>query len=189
MKRLLLIASMLLAQSGNAAALELQAILQKTMVTPPARVDFREERYNEMFAESLVLTGFLEYLEDGQLRKVVETPFAEAFLVRSDRIEIERQGETRVLPINKSRSLKTMLGGIEAILAGQTDRLEKVFRYELSGAESDWLLQLTPRSRRIARQLKGLTVKGDDVAVTSIRFELGGGEWHLMEIQRESSGQ
>ena len=188
MKRFL-IASMFLLLSGNVAALELQAVLERTMVKPPARVDFREERFNAMFAESLVLTGFLEYLEEGQLRKVVETPFEESFLVRRDRIEIERDGETKVLPINKSRSLKTMLGGIEAILAGQTERLEGVFNYELTGAETDWSLQLTPRSRRIAKQLKGLTVKGNDQAVTSIRFDLEGGEWHLMEIQKDIAEQ
>lgn len=155
------------------------------MVTPPARVAFREERHNSMFAESLELTGFLEYLENGELRKIVETPFAETFHVRSDRVEIERAGETQVLPINKSRALKTMLGGIEAILAGQTERLEKVFSYELSGAESDWSLRLTPRSRRIAKQLESLTVTGDLQVVTSIRFELSGGEWHRMELLQE----
>ena len=82
-----------------------------------------------------------------------------------------------------------MLGGVEAILAGQTERLEKGFSYELTGTETDWLLQLTPRSRRIAKQLKGLTVKGDDQSVTSIRFDLKGGEWHLMEIQKDPAEQ
>lgn len=189
MNRLLSIASLILLLPGSAAALELQSILERTMVSPPASVEFREERFNRMFAESMWLTGYLEYLEDGQLRKVVQTPFEESFYVRSDRIEIERNGEVEVLPIRQSRSLKTMLGGIEAILAGDTERLEKAFRYELSGTETDWSLQLTPRSRRVARQLKGLTVKGDQDDVTSIRFELQGGEWHMMEIQNQPADQ
>ena len=189
MQKTFLITSMFLLLSGNATALELQSVLERSMVTPPARVGFREERFNEMFAESLVLTGFFEYPEEGQLRKVVETPFKEAFFVRRDRIEVEREGETKVLPINKSRSLKTMLGGIEAILAGQTERLEKVFSYELTGTETDWVLQLKPRSRRIAKQLEGLTVKGDGQSITSIRFDLQGGEWHLMEIGKGPAEQ
>jgi hypothetical protein len=174
---------------GSAAALELDAVLERVMVTPPARVVFREQRHNELFAESFELTGYLEYLEGGQLRKVIETPFQESFLVREDRVEIERRGETEVLPINRSRALKAMLGGIEAILAGETERVEKVFRYELTGDEAGWALRLTPRSRRVAKQLEGLTVQGDGESVKSIRFELQGGEWHLLEIQRESAGQ
>ena len=189
MKRLLFTAFLGLLLPASGLALELQSVLERTMVSPPASVQFREERYNRMFAESMWLTGYLEYLEGGQLRKVVQTPFEESFYVRSDRIEIERHGEIEVLPIKQSRALKTMLSGIEAILAGDTERLEKAFRYELTGTEADWSLQLTPRSRRVARQLNGLTVKGDDNDVTSIRFELQGGEWHMMEIQNSPAEQ
>lgn len=184
MRRVTALACLLLVATGHAAALDLQTILERTMVTPPARVAYREERHNRMLEEALVLTGYLEYLDDGQLRKVVETPFEEAFLVRSDRVEIERDGETRVLSLSKSRSLKTMLGGIEAILAGKSELLEKIFDYELTGAEDDWSLRLQPRSRRVARQLSALTVKGDAESVTTIRFDLSDGEWHLMEIRR-----
>ena len=137
----------------------------------------------------MILTGYLEYLEDGQLRKVVETPFQESYLITADSIEIERDGNVKVLSLNKSRSLRTMLGGIEAILAGQIERLESVFDHELSGTDDNWAMQLSPRSRRIARQLKGLRVTGNDESVTSIRFELKGDEWHLMEIQEAQSGQ
>ena len=82
-----------------------------------------------------------------------------------------------------------MLGGIEAILAGQTEQLEKLFRYELTGEDDAWSLQLTPKSRRAAKQLQSLTVTGDMEAVTSIRIDLAGGEQHLMEIRREVAAQ
>lgn len=189
MKRLQLVLLACLLPPGGAAALELDAVLERAMVTPPARVGFREQRHNALFAESLELTGYLEYLEGGQLRKVIETPFEESFLVGRDHVEIERDGEVQVLPVNKSRALKAMLGGIEAILAGDISSLEKVFRYELTGDEADWVLRLTPRSKRVAKQLNGLTVEGDAESATSIRFELQGGEWHLMEILREPAAQ
>jgi hypothetical protein len=113
---------------------------------------------------------------------VIETPFAEAYLIKSDRIEIDRQGVTKTLSLRKSRSLRTMLGGIEAILAGETEKLAEVFDYELSGSDDDWSLQLLPRSKRIAKQVTSLTVTGDFDAVTAIRFDLNDGEWHNMEI-------
>lgn len=188
MRRLSAVLLACLLPFGAAAGLELDAVLERAMVTPPARVRFSEKRSNALFAETFELTGYLEYLEGGQLRKVIETPFEESFLVREDRVEIERHGETRILPINRSRAMKAMLGGIEAILAGETGRLEKAFHYELTGSESQWALRLTPRSRRLQKQLERLTVEGDDESVTSIRFELQGGEWHLMEILRDAAG-
>ena len=66
----------------------------------------------------------------------------------------------------------------------EADRIYEALRdrpHELSGTASDWTLRLTPRSKRAAKQLEALTVTGG-ATVTSIRFDLGGGEWHLMEL-------
>jgi len=163
-------------------SLDLDTVFENTAVVPPARVRFREERHNSLLKEPLVLTGYLEYLEAGRLRKVVETPFEEAFLIDAEQIEIERNGETRKLPLNKNKVLRTMLGGIEAILTGRVDNLVSVFQYELSGTSNSWSLRLEPLSRSVSRHLTRLLVTGDNKSVTSIRFELSEGEWHLMEI-------
>lgn len=168
--------------SGCVWPLDLDTVLRNIAVVPPARVGFREERHNPLLKEPMVLTGYLEYLEAGRLRKVIETPFEEAFLIDADQIQIERNGKTQKLPLRKTRFLKTMLGGIEAILAGQADYLTAVFRYELSGTPDSWSLRLEPLSTTAARHLTGLRVTGDDITITSIRIELSDGEWHVMDI-------
>jgi len=180
--------SMLCILSGPAlsGSLGIDTVLERTTITPPSRVGFREVRHNQMLKENLVMTGYLEYLETGSLRKVIETPFEEAYLIRSDRIEIDRQGVTRTLSLRNSGTLRTMLSGIEAILAGKSEQLTSVFDYELSGVEEDWSLRLLPRSGRMAKQLTSLTVTGDLESVTAIRFDLKDGEWHNMEIIQTS---
>jgi hypothetical protein len=177
-----IVTGVLLLCSSCAWSLELKTVLDNTAVTPPARVEFREERYNPMLKEPILLSGYLEYLESGHLRKVVETPFEEAFLITEGYIEIERDGETRRLSVGKSKLIRAMLGGIEAILAGQADKLDSLFRYELSGTEDCWSLHLEPLSRKIARQLKSMLVQGDEHSTHSIRLDLKDGEWSLMEI-------
>ena len=175
--------SFVMLASAPADSLELQAILDKTTISAPSRVEFREVRYNRLLKDPLIFSGYLEYLQDGSLRKVIEVPFHEAYLVSGDTIQIERDGEVQTLSLKKSRSLRTMLGGIEAILAGETAQIEKVFHSELSGAENDWTLLLRPRSSRIAKQLNALTVVGNEESIMSIRFDLQDGERHEMEIQ------
>lgn len=135
-----------------------------------------------------MLTGYLEYIKAGQLRKVIETPFNEAFLVTEDYIEIERDGKTQRLSMNKSKAIRAMLGGIEAVLAGQADRLASLFRYELSGTSGSWSLRLEPISQRVSAHLTAMLVKGDKNSATSIRLELKNGEWSLMEILVTDSG-
>lgn len=163
-------------------SLDLDTVLENTAVTPPASVGFREVRHNPLFKAPMVLTGYLEYIEAGQLRKVIETPFEEAFLINKDHIEVERNGKIQKIPLNKSKFLKTMLGGIEAILAGRAGQLASAFSYELTGTSSSWSLRLKPLSRSASRHLKSLLVTGNENSVTSIRFDLREGEWHLMEI-------
>ena len=168
--------------STSGWSLDLDTVLENTAVTPPASVGFREVRHNPLFKAPMVLTGYLEYIEAGQLRKVIETPFEEAFLINKDHIEVERNGKNQKIPLNKSKFLKTMLGGIEAILAGRAEQLASAFSYELTGMSSSWSLRLKPLSRSVSRHLKSLLVTGNENSVTSIRFDLREGEWHLMEI-------
>jgi len=163
-------------------SLELQTVLENTAVTPPSRVGFREQRHNSLLKEPMVLTGYLEYLEAGRLRKVIETPFEEAFLITDNYIEIERDGKTRRLSVGKSRALRIMLGGVEAILAGQTDRLSKLFRYELAGESDAWTLRLEPLSKKVSAHMTTMFIKGDADSANSIRLELKHGEWSLMEF-------
>ena len=176
--------AMLLCSPGWSA--DLASILAATAVQPPARIGFREERHNPMFKEPMVLEGRLEYLDSGILRKVVETPFEEDILVEDNRITVVRDGKTRRVSLNRSRALKTILGAIEAVLAGNQSRLEESFQCEIAASGNEWLLQMTPLSKAVAKRLSLLEVTGNEQAVTSIRISLPNDEWHLMRIGDES---
>lgn len=185
---LLLGASMILTTT-RVWSLELEAVLNSVAVSPPSRVDFREERHNPMLQDPMMLTGYLEYLGAGVLHKVIQTPFEEALLVNHDQVTIERDGEVRRLALGRSRSLKTILGAIEAILSGDSNKLESIFDYELSGTSDEWSVRLTPISRRIAKHLSSLQIKGGDQALSSIRVDLEPGEWHVIHILRGDNKQ
>jgi hypothetical protein len=163
-------------------ALDLETVLENTAVTPPSRVGFVEHRFNRLLKEPMVLTGYLEYVETGQLRKIIESPFAEAFFITEDYIEIEQGGKTRRLSLRKSKSMRAMFGGIEAILAGQIEKLTSLFEYELSSTSDAWTMRLKPHSGRISAHLTAMLVEGDEDSVNSIRLELKDGEWSLMEL-------
>jgi hypothetical protein len=170
-----------------AQELELKTVLDNTGVTPPSKVGFREQRHNPMLKEPLLLSGYLQYQAAGQLSKVIETPFSESFSVKDDKIEIQQDGKTKRLSLSRSKPLKAMLGGIEAVLAGDTAELAETFDYELTGSEDDWTLVLVPKSKKITAHLSSMTVKGDANVTHSIRIEQNDDEWSLMEILNDVS--
>jgi len=177
--------SALLIGTPVASSTELSEILEIARVSPPARVAFREERHNPMFESPLLIEGFLEYLGPGVLGKVIESPFQEAFSIQAGEISMIRDGETRRLPVKRSKALETMLSAFEALLSGDAEHLETVFDYEVSGELSDWTIDLQPKSRRIREHLSSLRLSGDDTGISKIFIDLSDGEWHIMNIQHE----
>jgi hypothetical protein len=171
-----------LLQAAPSSGADLAAVLSKAAVEPPARVQFREERHNPMFTEPMVLTGYLEYLDDGVLRKVIETPFDEDVRVEGKRVVVTRDGKTRSLSLNRSRALRVTLEAIEAVLAGDQAKLAESFRWELSGSDASWTAHMAPLSDSVARRISALVITGTSEAITGIRMELPDGEWHDMTI-------
>ena len=176
-----------LAHADDEQPIDLKSILQESAVNPPAQVHFREQRHNPMLKEPLVLTGVLEYVQPGVLRKTIETPFHESYLVEAGSIAVERDGEVRRLPMRQGELMSWVLDGMEALLAGNSERLEAAFKYRLEGNRCAWSLQLEPRSQRLLQHLKGLLVAGGNGSVRSIRIDFGEDEWHLMEIIQDAS--
>jgi hypothetical protein len=160
----------------------MESVVAASAITPPGEVRFREERHNPMLKEPMVLTGTLEYVEPGVLRKSVETPFQEKYLVEAAGITIESEGEVRVLPVRQGQMIQGFLAGVEALLAGDAERLVQDFDHCLKGAADDWTLQLKPRKRRLARHLEAMLVRGGEGMIRSIRVDLGDDEWQVMEI-------
>lgn len=174
----------LLGTTRPAAAVDLATILEASRVTPPARVVFEEERHNPMFEQPLVLRGDLEYLGPGALRKTIRSPFQETFSIQDGHVIIERDGETRSLPVARSRALETVLAAFDSVLAGDGERLKTLFAYEIEGTAANWKIELQPKSRRVGEQVSSLRLSGDGGGVNRVLMDLHDGEWHVMTIVR-----
>ena len=172
----------LVVPATSAWSIDLQTILDNTAVTPPAQVSFHEERTNPIFKEPMVLTGRLEYIRTGVLRKVIDEPFEEDILIDADHIVVTRDGKTRKLALKRIRSLQAILGAIEAILSGDFEAIDESFSHEVTGSIEAWTLRMTPDSRAVARRISVLTVTGDKTSVATIRIDLPKDEWYVMSI-------
>jgi hypothetical protein len=166
----------------------LAELLKNTAVTPPATVAFREERHNPLLKEPLVLSGHFAYLAAGRMAKSIDTPFVESYIVADDKILIERDGRTRSLSLNRSRSLRSIFTALEAILAGRAETLDELFSHKVSGTREAWVVELTPLSKKLARQLEGMRIDGNESRVTSIRVDLADDEWQRMDFLEQAPG-
>lgn len=186
MKRLaLMLALWLVLPVVLADELELAAVIANVAVQPPARIAFEEQRHSSLLKQPLLLTGYLEYLSAGSLQKTIDTPFQESVLIDRKSIEVSRDGRSRRLSLKANVMMQTMLGGIEALLAGDTASLEKHFVLSLQGEPGAWRLQLIPRAQRVAKQLQYLQVSGDAQRVHTILIQFDEQDWQQMNLQTE----
>jgi hypothetical protein len=186
-RSLLLTLASLLAWPLSAPCSSIEDILNRVAISPPASVAFREERHNSMLQEPLVLSGYMEYLAPGRMKKVIETPFSEILTISENAIRIERDGKVENLSLRRSRSLRTLLRGIVAVIAGDENHLVETFELELQQSPDGWSIHFTPRSKRIARNLESMSVHGSSDVIDSIRISLAGGEWHKIELLQDLS--
>ncbi len=167
----------------QATELSLTTVIANAAVTPPASVAFTEQRHSAMLKEPLLLSGQLEYLSPGQMIKSIETPFRETMRVNQQSVEVSREGRTQRISLKSNRMMLALLGGIEALLAGDNSRLDADFISTLDGSECDWNLLLQPRAKRVAKHLQSIEVKGGKTSIQSIRIQFDAQEWQLMELQ------
>jgi hypothetical protein len=116
----------------------------------------------------------------------VQAPFAESFTVDGDRIIVERSGETQVLNLDRSRSIQVFVRAFQAILAGDSDKIENDFEVALTGTAEAWSAVLVPRLQRFRKRVPQLQLVGDAEAVNRITIELDGGERHVMTFIHQS---
>jgi hypothetical protein len=90
--------------------------------------------------------------------------------------------------LNRSRSLRSIFTAIEAILAGRAETLDELFSHKVSGSREAWVVELTPLSKKLARQLEGMRIDGNESRVTSIRVDLADDEWQRMDFLEQAPG-
>jgi hypothetical protein len=174
---------LILIQSGNASEqLDLDELLERVRVTPPARVAFVEQRKNRLLSEPMVLSGYLVYPAAGQLAKIIEQPFQETLLVDRDEIAIVRDGVERRLSLGNRKTFRVILQSIEAVMAGGAETLDEHFEAVVEGDDSAWRINLVPHSKRLSRQLIRMEVWGAGDSVEGMRFEMPEDEWQSLEI-------
>jgi hypothetical protein len=174
---------LLLLGLGHATAQDasLEQALQAARVVPPATVAFEELRYSSLLQEPLRLSGHMELLPDGSLRKQVESPFRETITFDGRDIRVQRDSQPARTLGAGSRQLRKLLNGFRALLGGDAAQLDKDFETTTSGTVDDWQLLLKPR--QTTRHLRSISIRGSRDTAESIDIDQGPGERSLVTLQ------
>lgn len=190
---------LVLLSSSVAAAQEaptLESVLARFSELPGLEARFVEEKRIALLAVPVRSEGRLFFSPPGRLLRRVTSPEPSVALIDAGRLRM-RQGErVEDLSIDENPVLRGFIDSFRAVLAGDREALERFYRVELTLRPDDgpeaWELRLRPRGGALARFLREIRIRGNDVTLREMTMvEVNGDqtrtEFHDVNTRRRYS--
>jgi hypothetical protein len=153
----------LAATALNAAEPDVATLLARLARPAPDSTRFVEIRYSSLLEQPIVVSGRLEYREDGSLVRRVESPYEEVTELQGENVSVERAGsKPRHFSLDRAPELRGMLASFGALLKGDRPMLDRYFIVTVRGSDARWAITLAPRDDKLKRRLSAIVVNGGD---------------------------
>ncbi len=178
-----LLAAVLLACSGLAAAFDLNALSALLAQRTSGEARFTEERFVTGFDSPLRSSGTLSFRAPDRFARQTLEPVVESMSVEGNLITLKRAGRTRQMALDAVPELGAMVEAIRGTMTGNAATLTRHFKVQVQGQPALWTMTLVPRDARLANQVKELQIVGQSSDVRSIALSLAGGDRSLMAVE------
>jgi hypothetical protein len=147
--------------TAASAAPDGAALIARLARQPPATTAFTEVRFSALLDEPLVVSGMLDYEQDGVLNRRVEAPYRETTTLSGETVRVERDGEKpRTFALRRAPELRGLMTGMLGLLTGDGSFIGEHFAITTAGDDSSWRLDLEPTDARLRERLSGIRVVG-----------------------------
>jgi hypothetical protein len=166
-----------------AAGFDLPALMALLAARKSGEARFTEERDVAGFDSPMRSSGTLSFVAPDRFTKTTLEPRAESMEVDGNQVVLRRGGRTRQVGVDSIPELGALVDAVRGTLSGDSKTLERQFRVELGGDAARWLLALTPKDARLAKQLRSIEIAGQNGDLRSVELRMTGGDRSLMLIE------
>ena len=184
-ERLLGLALLAWALAAPAAApWTLERLMQGLAQTRSARASFVEKKTMAVLERPLVSSGELSFTAPDKLEKRTLRPKPELLRLQGETLTLERAGRSTVLDLRSYPEAAAFVESIRGTLAGDRQALEALYRLQLEGVESSWVLTLTPADPAMRVLVERIRIAGRGAELSVIEIRQANGDGSLMSVQR-----
>lgn len=184
-ERLLGLALLAWALAAPAAApWTLERLMQGLAQTRSARASFVEKKTVAVLERPLVSSGELSFTAPDKLEKRTLRPKPELLRLQGETLTLERAGRSTVLDLRSYPEAAAFVESIRGTLAGDRQALEALYRLQLEGVESSWVLTLTPADPAMRALVERIRIAGRGAELSVIEIRQANGDGSLMSVQR-----
>lgn len=149
---------------------------------------FVEQRFVRGLEGPLASSGTLSFVAPDRLTRRTLSPRAETMAVDGNTLTLTRSGRTRTMTLDSMPELLGMVEAVRGTLGGDTRGLLQHFSGTVTGSSRQWMLDLVPRDKRLADQVRLLRLSGSGGEVLGVEMEFIGGDRSVMTITPTRSG-
>ena len=158
---LLSLSGSLLTLSAHAREIDPAWVVAQLAQPAPSQTAFVEVRESPMLKAPLQVSGRYHRPDASTLVREVQQPYSETSTIANGQVRVQREGKRdRVFALSRAPELAGLQDSFAALLGGQLAVLERDFRLQAEGSQSQWRLVLTPHTARVAARLQDLTLHG-----------------------------
>ncbi len=142
-----------------------EVLMQMLAEVREADLTFVEQRSSAFLVGEIELKGTLKYIAPDFIEKRVETPYIHKIKINGDKLSVEKttnRGETSTqqYSLSSSESLRTMVEGFRATLAGNLAVLIDNYHIALEGDMLGWMVTLTPKKPELLDHIEKIALAG-----------------------------
>lgn len=160
----------------SASAGSLDELMKALEARGPVVARFEEERHASFLDGPLVSWGTISYTPPDTLIKQTLGPEPSLARITGDRILLVDPSGERSLSLDADPSLRAYVTPFRALLAGDSEALERHFEVEAELDADPWTLVLRPRDAKVAERIERITVAGSEDRVEEVEIHERGGD-------------
>jgi outer membrane lipoprotein-sorting protein len=128
-------------------------------------------------------SGTLAFQAPARFEKATLEPKREVLVLDGDTLTVTREGRTITVDLRDHVQVLSFVEAIRGVLLGNAERLEQLYKIQVSGSEAAWNIVLTPRDLKLADLIKEIRMGGGGGQVLSVEYVETGGDRSVMQIE------
>jgi len=167
-----------------AGELTLEQLMAGLRARGDIRAQFVETKHLAVLRGVMEVRGTLEFRQPDYLKREHTSPRAEIYEIEAGTITISQPGKaSKQVALADFPPLAAFIDSLRAILSGDADTIERLYRTELSGTDQAWTLTLTPRDRNLADYIDWVKLEGREQRLIRIETQEAIGDRSVLELK------
>jgi len=123
---------------------------------------FIENKNLRFLNKPLVLKGRFYFRSSNFLQKNIDKPFVKVYTLKYNTITFtDNNLESKILTLKDHPLIYASMKAFYATMSGNFNRLKVSYKIKLSGTNNQWELILTPKSKRVLKYIKNVSLSGN----------------------------